>query len=45
VHALTLEQSDFDEICQETYHNPEAFARQDGEGSSPAFRWRCYAYP
>lgn len=44
-HVLTLQQSDFDEMCRETYHNDEAFARQDGEGASPAFRWRCYAYP
>jgi eukaryotic-like serine/threonine-protein kinase len=43
--TITLQQSDFDEICQDTYHNDEAFALQDGEGVSPAFRWRCYGYP
>jgi eukaryotic-like serine/threonine-protein kinase len=45
VTMITLQQSDFDEICQETYHNDAAFALQDGEGVSPAFRWRCYGNP
>jgi serine/threonine protein kinase len=44
-HVITLGQGDFDEICQDTYHNVAAFALQNGEGVSEAFRWRCYAYP
>jgi hypothetical protein len=39
----TLEQSDFDVICQETYNREDAFALQNGANPTPAFRWLCYA--
>lgn len=39
-----LGQGDFNTICRLTYKNNNAFARQDGSGSIPAFRWRCYVY-
>jgi hypothetical protein len=38
----TLRQSDFNQICRDTYNVTDAVARQDGSGSIPAFRWRCY---
>ena len=39
----TLEQADFDRICQETYNREDAFAQQNGDNPTPAFRWLCYA--
>jgi TolB protein len=39
-----LDINDLDAICQATYFNPTAFAIQDGDGSIPAYRWRCYEY-
>lgn len=45
VPVITLVQSDFDQICRDTYDIDDAFALQDGDASDPAFRWRCYYYP
>ena len=45
VPVLTLVQSDFDQICRDTYDVEDAFALQDGSSPSPAFRWRCYYFP
>ncbi|MGJ3241239.1 MAG: protein kinase domain-containing protein [Anaerolineae bacterium] len=45
VTVITLTEEDFDQICQDTYNEDEAFARQDGDASEPAYRWRCYYYP
>jgi hypothetical protein len=42
-HAYTLQQSDFDRVCRETYNRDDAFALQNGQNSVPAFRWLCYA--
>lgn len=39
---LTLEQSDFDDICQRTYNRSDAYALQDGSNSVSAFNWRCH---
>lgn len=45
VPVITLVQSDFDQICRDTYDIDDAFALQDGDSTEPAFRWRCYYYP
>lgn len=45
VAVITLVQSDFDQICRDTYEQETALAQQDGDGSQPAFQWRCYYHP
>ncbi len=40
--VVTLGLPELDQICQETYADPAAYAIQDGSGSIPAYRWRCY---
>jgi|GEM_PF-6633684 len=45
VIITTLVEEDFDELCQSTYDEEEAFARQDGPAPEPAYQWLCYYYP
>ncbi len=40
----TLTSTDFNQICQETYNDPSAFAVQDGADSVAAYNWNCYGY-
>jgi Bacterial SH3 domain len=40
---LVLTESDYNQICRETYHF-NAFARKDGSGSPGAYNWSCYEY-
>lgn len=40
--ALTLRQTQFNDICQRTYSNPNAIAIQVNNGQRPAYQWRCY---
>jgi hypothetical protein len=42
--ALQLRQQHFDDICQQTYTNPNAFAVQISGNETPAYRWRCYEF-
>jgi hypothetical protein len=41
--AYTLVQADFDQICRDTYNRNDAFALQNGNNPTPAYRWLCYA--
>lgn len=41
---FVLSVSNYDRICRDTYNRGDAFAIQDGPSSTPAFRWRCYAF-
>lgn len=45
VIIMTLVEEDFDELCQSTYDEEEAFARQDGDANEPAYQWLCYYFP
>lgn len=40
--ALTLRQTQFNDICQRTYSNQNAIALQINNGQRPAYQWRCY---
>lgn len=42
-NVLTLTNSDFDEICRQTYSNPGATAAQVESSVPVAYRWRCFA--
>jgi len=39
---LTLSEREFSDICRRTYDDISAFALQNGDDPTPAFRWRCY---
>jgi len=41
-NVLTLSGVEFNDICRRTYDDDDAVARQDGTGTIPAYRWRCY---
>lgn len=40
--VYTLQQSDYDQICRDTYRRSDAIARRNGSGRLIAYRWRCY---
>jgi hypothetical protein len=40
-----LQVSNYDEICQITYNNANAFVIRTGTSSTQAFNWRCHAFP
>ena len=40
--ALTLRESQFTDICQRTYNEPNAVAIQVQGSAVPALQWRCY---
>ncbi|GAB5491258.1 MAG: hypothetical protein Phog2KO_14730 [Phototrophicaceae bacterium] len=40
--ALTIQQDQFNEICQRTYNDPNAVAIQVNQGQALAYQWRCY---
>ncbi|MEO1164489.1 MAG: serine/threonine-protein kinase [Chloroflexota bacterium] len=43
--SFTLEQDDFDQICEDTYGIEDIFAQQEGEADEPAYQWQCFYYP
>ncbi|MEM9954970.1 MAG: hypothetical protein AAF846_25405 [Chloroflexota bacterium] len=42
--VYTLTQSDFNQICRDTYNRSDAFAQRISSGNIPAYNWRCYGY-
>ncbi len=40
--ALTLRQTQFNDICIRTYSNPAAYSEQIQNNDRPAYRWRCF---
>lgn len=42
-NVQTLTNPDFDEICRQTYSNPNATAVQIESSAPVAYRWRCFA--
>lgn len=40
--AFYITADELDEICRQTYNNSSAVAIQNGSGSAPLYRWRCY---